>query len=120
MNILKEADKLLNSNEGKRIEMYGSIQSNFSDAAKIASIMSDAPVSISDMYISLIALKFARESHRHKEDNLLDVVAYIAAWNDYEEELKNKPKRTYSCVICGAISPRGLKIIHLLKCTVKI
>ena len=32
-----------------------------------------------------IALKLARESHFHKEDNLLDLIAYIAGYNNYME-----------------------------------
>lgn len=102
MNILKEADKLLNSIEGGRIEQYGSIQQNFADAARIASTMSIVPVSPREIYISIIALKLARESYKHKEDNLLDAVAYIAAWNDYEESnnLGGKSEMYKGCSAC--------------------
>lgn len=35
------------------------------------------------MYIAMIALKLSRESYNHKEDNLLDMVAYTAQLNEY-------------------------------------
>ena len=37
----------------------------------------------------MIALKLSREAYAHKEDNLLDVVAYIGSMNDYLEEHKD-------------------------------
>lgn len=39
-----------------------------------------------EIYIMLIALKLSRESYNHKEDNLLDLVAYVSSLNDYENE----------------------------------
>ena len=36
------------------------------------------------MFMAMIALKLSRESYNHKEDNLLDAVAYIGALNNYE------------------------------------
>ena len=45
-----------------------------------------------DMYVALIALKFSRQSYNFKEDNLLDAVAYIGAWNNHIKENKNEPK----------------------------
>jgi len=32
----------------------------------------------------MIALKFSRESYNHKQDNLLDAVAYIQGLENYE------------------------------------
>ena len=37
----------------------------------------------------MIALKLSREAYMHKEDNLLDAVAYIGSMNDYLEENKD-------------------------------
>jgi hypothetical protein len=51
--------------------------------AQIASLMSNKQISVSDCYNILIALKLARQSNAHKEDNLLDAVAYIGSLNDY-------------------------------------
>jgi hypothetical protein len=38
----------------------------------------------------LISLKLSRESYGHKEDNLLDGVAYIGALNNYISEKLEK------------------------------
>jgi hypothetical protein len=40
------------------------------------------------MYKAMIALKLSRQYNSHKEDNLLDIVAYMASMND----LNNKQK----------------------------
>ena len=41
------------------------------------------------MYRAMIALKLSREAYAHKEDNLLDAVAYMSSMNDYLEEHKD-------------------------------
>jgi len=51
--------------------------------------MTGRPVDAVFMYKALIALKLSRESFNHKEDNLLDAVAYIGALNNY---INNKIK----------------------------
>ena len=40
------------------------------------------------MFIAMVALKFSRQSYNFKEDNLLDAVAYIGAWQNYINETK--------------------------------
>jgi hypothetical protein len=45
-------------------------------------------ITASDMYMALVALKLSRQSYNHKEDNLLDAVAYLGGLNNYEEENK--------------------------------
>ena len=37
------------------------------------------------MHICMVALKLSRQSYKHKEDNLLDAIAYLAALNEYNE-----------------------------------
>ncbi len=90
MNILKEADKIVNERSEEKSRQYGSFSEGMERAAKIASAMSGKDVTAVDMFISMIALKLSRESFNHKEDNLLDCVAYIGALNDYLDELKTK------------------------------
>jgi len=51
--------------------------------SNLASIMSNKNIDVNDCYNVLIALKLARQSHCHKEDNLLDLVAYTGSLNDY-------------------------------------
>ena len=36
---------------------------------------------------SMVALKLSRESYNHKEDNLLDAVAYLGALNNLHNEI---------------------------------
>jgi hypothetical protein len=57
-------------------------------AAAIASHISTNIYSPEIIYISIIAIKLSREAHAHKEDNLLDAVAYMSALNDYLEKTK--------------------------------
>ena len=54
-------------------------------AAVIASVMSNKEIDVVDLYNMQIALKLARESWSHKEDNLLDAVAYLGGLNNYRE-----------------------------------
>jgi hypothetical protein len=56
--------------------------------------MTGEKVSTEFMYKALIALKLSRESYTHKEDNLLDAVAYIASMNDYLEQKNNSTNET--------------------------
>jgi len=41
-----------------------------------------------EMFKALVALKLSRESYNHKEDNLLDAIAYLGALNNYFENKK--------------------------------
>ena len=54
--------------------------------SRIASEMSCKNITTEDAYNVLIALKLARQSNAHKEDNLLDAVAYIGSLNIYKNE----------------------------------
>lgn len=85
MNILKEADQIVNQRSEEKERMYGPFSEGMEKAAKLASIMANKELSAEDMYICMIALKLSRESYNHKEDNLLDCVAYIGALNNYLE-----------------------------------
>jgi hypothetical protein len=47
--------------------------------------MGDKNISTVEAYNVLIALKLARQSNAHKEDNLLDAVAYMGSLNNLLE-----------------------------------
>lgn len=85
MNILVEADKIINQRSEEAERLYGPIDLSNRRAAEIASIICGKQFTIKDIYWFKIALKLARESKNHKEDNLLDLVAYIGAMNNYIE-----------------------------------
>jgi hypothetical protein len=88
MNILKEADKIINERSEEKTRQYGPFSEGMERAAKIASGMTGKEFTAQDVFKILIALKLSRESYFHKEDNLLDCAAYIGALNNFEEELK--------------------------------
>jgi hypothetical protein len=88
MNILLEANKIINERSEEKERMYGPFEDGMDRAAKIASGMTGKDISGSDMYACMVALKLSRHSYNYKEDNLLDAVAYIGSLNNYI----NKPK----------------------------
>ena len=89
MNILKEANKIINKRSEEKERQYGPFQEGMERAAMIASGATGKDLTASDMYLCLVALKLSRQSYNHKEDNLLDAVAYLGSLNDYNNG-KNK------------------------------
>ena len=89
MNILNKADKIVNERKEEIERLYGPFSEGMIKAASIASLMSSKNITAKDIYICMIALKFSRESYNHKEDNLLDAVAYIGAYNNYINNKNN-------------------------------
>jgi hypothetical protein len=89
MNILEQANEIVNLRREEKERQYGPFEQGMERAAKILSGMTGTDVNAEFMYNALIALKLSRESYNHKEDNLLDAVAYIASLNNYKQ---NKTK----------------------------
>lgn len=89
MNILDQANKIVNNRSEEKERMYGNFDNGMERAAEILTAMTGRPVDAVFMYKALIALKLSRESFNHKEDNLLDAAAYIGALNNY---INNKIK----------------------------
>ena len=87
-NILEQANNIINNRSEEKERQYGPMGEGFERAALIASGMSGKEWSAHDMFIAMVALKFSRQSYNHKEDNLLDAVAYIGAWQNYINETK--------------------------------
>jgi hypothetical protein len=86
MNILEKANEIVNTRSEEKERMYGPFSEGMERAALIASASTGKNFTAKDMYMAMIALKLSRESYCHKEDNLLDAVAYIGALNNYEHE----------------------------------
>lgn len=86
MNILKKADDIINNRSEEKQRMYGPFSEGMKRAALIASACTGKDLTAKDMYMAMVALKLSRESYNHKEDNLLDAVAYLAALNNFENE----------------------------------
>ena len=90
MNILEKADQIVNRRSEEKEREYGPFSEGMEKAAAIASLIANKPISAELIYVALISLKLSRESYCHKEDNLLDLVAYIGALNNYIQEKKMK------------------------------
>lgn len=88
MNILDEANKIVNERSEEKERQYGPFSEGMERAAKILEGMVGKPIPVSFMYKALVALKLSRESFSHKEDNLLDAVAYLGALNNFINENK--------------------------------
>ena len=87
-NILEQANNIINNRSEEKERQYGPMGEGFERAAMIASGMSGKEWSAHDMFIAMVALKFSRQSYNFKEDNLLDAVAYIGAWQNYINDTK--------------------------------
>tara|TARA_R110000823_G_scaffold265858_1_gene385711 strand:+ start:415 stop:687 length:273 start_codon:yes stop_codon:yes gene_type:complete len=90
MNILKEADKIVNKRREEKQRMYGPFEEGMERAAMIASGCTGKNITAKDMYMCMVALKLSRESYSHKEDNLLDAVAYLGSLNNYNNLKQEK------------------------------
>ena len=90
MNILEQANEIIYKRSEEKARQYGPMQEGMEEAARIASLLSRKEITAVDMYNCMIALKLSRQAYNHKEDNLLDCVAYIASLNDYQNNVQNE------------------------------
>lgn len=87
MNILKKANEIVNERSEESARNYGPFDESMTRAADMFNLMStDVKIKPEHVYKIMIALKLSREAYAHKEDSLLDAVAYIGALNDYLEK----------------------------------
>ena len=92
MNILDEANSIVNQRSEEKERQYGPFSEGMKRAASIASGMTGRKWSADEMYIALVALKLSRQSYNKKVDNLLDAVAYLGAWQNHID--KNEEENT--------------------------
>ena len=86
MNILHEANSIVNERSEEKERQYGPFSEGMKRAASIASGMTGKDFTAHDMYVALVALKLSRQSYQFKDDNLLDAVAYLGAWHNFIKE----------------------------------
>ena len=102
MNILHEANQIINCRSEEKDRMYGPMSEGMEIASQIYNLITPEGQSITPegMYWALVALKLSRQHYNHKEDNLLDAVAYIGALNNYIEskQLKTEDVDTITSV----------------------
>lgn len=101
MNILEKANEIVNLRLEEKERQYGPFEESMERAAKILSGMTSENVDAIFMYKAMVALKMSRESYNHKEDNLLDAVAYIGALNNYIEKKDYKMPKEYTVYFDG-------------------
>lgn len=88
-NILYKADQIVNHRAEEKERQYGPFSESIERTAQFYNLMkpkNDPEISPEGVLRVLIALKLSREAYGHKEDNLLDGVAYIGALNNYIDE----------------------------------
>lgn len=81
MNILEQANKIVYENTD-RSKLYGSYHECNQRIADLMTILTGKQITVKDIYYLEVAMKLAREVQFHKEENLLDIVAYLTALND--------------------------------------
>jgi len=86
MNILEEANRIINERSEEKERMYGPFSEGMERAAAIVAASTGKDITADDMYICLVALKLSRHSYNYKEDNLLDATAYLGALNNYKQK----------------------------------
>lgn len=87
MNILEEANDIVNKRSQEKERAYGPFSEGMQRAAQIMSGMTGKDFKTEDMYNALIALKLSRESYNKKYDNILDAIAYLGAkYNHFKDE----------------------------------
>ena len=86
MNILEQANDIVNKRSEEKERQYGPFSEGMRRAALIASGMTGKDFEAEDMYAALVALKLSRHSYNYKEDNLLDACAYLGALDNFQKE----------------------------------
>jgi len=89
MNIIEEANQIVNKRSQEKERQYGPFQEGMERAAMIFRGATGKDITAEDMYIALVALKLSRHSYNYKRDNLLDAVAYLGALDNH---ISNKKK----------------------------
>lgn len=96
-NIIEWAENIVHKRAEEKERQYGNFQTCMERATAIYNLMSphDEQISTRGMYRAMIAMKLAREANAHKEDNLLDAIAYIGAMNDFIEDSYNNTEEQH-------------------------
>lgn len=88
LDILSRAFKIVYLRDEEKHRQYGDFVESMKKMSNIATSLCNKQITVEDCYKIMIALKLSRESHAHKEDNLLDAIAYMASMNEYINKQK--------------------------------
>lgn len=83
-SLCERAHDIVNVRDEEKERMYGPFSEGMERAAKIFSGSTGIDVEAKHMYLALVALKLSRQSYNHKEDNLLDAIAYLQGLDNFE------------------------------------
>jgi maleate cis-trans isomerase len=110
MNILKKAQQIVYERSEEKERQYGPMLDSMDRASKIASVLCNKEITSEDVLKVQMALKLSRESYAHKEDNLVDLVAYTSKLNDLHinKEFSRQLKQTGQVVIHFSDLPHQL------------
>ena len=74
-------NKIKNILLNDRVQDYGNPKESFERIANYWSVFLNKKLTSKDVAIMMILFKVAREQHRHKEDNILDICGYALLSN---------------------------------------
>lgn len=83
-SLCQRAHEIVNVRNEEAERMYGPFSEGMERAAQIFSGCTGFKAEGKHMYMALVALKLSRQSYNHKEDNLLDAIAYLQGLDNLE------------------------------------
>jgi len=92
LSICERAHKIINERGEEKDRMYGPFSEGMDRAAAIFTASTGIKIEGRHMYLAMVALKLSRQSYNHKQDNLLDAIAYLQGLENYENEKSEQEK----------------------------
>lgn len=76
---LDRARKLICQN---RSDEYGDFRANYSKTAQLMSAITGKDISTAEVLLMMVGMKLARETTKHKQDNIDDAIGYLALYSE--------------------------------------
>lgn len=89
-NILLRADQIVNHRAEEKLRQYGPFGKAMQTIATCFNTLTGHELEPKHINLIYMLAKLQREAHCHKEDNLLDLVAYAAQLNNQEEGVEQE------------------------------
>lgn len=89
-NILLHADQIVNHRAEEKLRQYGPFGKAMQTIATCFNALTGHELKPKHINLIYMLAKLQREAHCHKEDNLLDLVAYAAQLNNQEEGVEQE------------------------------
>lgn len=103
-SILAEAQRLVN---GDRRSDYGHPLDNYSDVARIWSVILKTDVTAEQAALCMVGLKLARQAFKGKRDNLVDLAGYtqVVEMIQVEQERRTAEPKPDACYMDDILFP---------------